>query len=82
MERRLPRVVATTVVKRDPPVKRASNYARGQRCPYVDTAVSADGHFVSQRGRVVSRPDQHALVRARCTGTRNAVIRVFARRCS
>ena len=55
---RPPCVATTTAVKRDPPVRREPNYARRQRCPYVNTAVSIAGRFVSQLGRVVSQTDQ------------------------
>src|SRR4051812_8590909 len=52
---RLSRVATYAVVERDPPVKRESNYAHGQRCPYVDTAVYLVGCFVSRRGQLVPR---------------------------
>src|SRR4051812_20212487 len=55
---RLPRVATTTVVKRDPPVKRDPSYARRQHCPYVETAVSGFDQLVSRAGHVVSPRDR------------------------
>src|SRR5690242_14236014 len=53
-----PRTATTTVVKRDPPVKRDPSYPRRQRCPYVETAVSGFGQLVSRAGRDVSPRDR------------------------